>query len=72
MAPVPPLRGQVYVDDQGRRWLVDGVVHLRVSKRGGQFIVNLKAVGDEASELVLSSADFFLLVRRGALRQVLQ
>ena len=72
MATLIPLRGQLFVDEQGRRWVVEGVVHLRVAKRGGQFIVNLKGVGDNEGELVLSSADFVLLVRRGALRQVLQ
>ena len=72
MATLIPLRGQLFVDEQGRRWVVEGVVHLRVAKRGGQFIVNLKGVGDNEGELVLSSADFVLLVRRGALRQVPQ
>jgi hypothetical protein len=72
MAPVAPQRGQLFVDEEGRRWIVDGVVHIRVAKRGGQFIVNLKGVADNTGELVLSSADFFQLLQRGALRQVYQ
>ena len=72
MAPVAPLRGQLFVDEQGRHWLVDGVMHIRAGKRGGHFIVSLRGVADNAGELVLSSADYFQLVRRGALRQVLQ
>ncbi|WP_156385476.1 hypothetical protein [Ramlibacter sp. Leaf400] len=67
MALVPPHRGQLFVDPEGRRWHVDGVVHLPKTQQGGHFIVSLK---HGENELVLSSADFHSLVRRGTLRPV--
>ena len=70
--PTPvPERGQYFLDREGRRWVVDGVVLLRMTGRTGHYIVSLKGAGLQDGELVLSSADFASLLQSGALQPVL-
>jgi len=66
---LPPLRGQAYLDTQGRRWKIRAIRPLGATSTPYYVLeIDLRADGSPATRLMMSGREFFKLAESGYLK----